>query len=134
MAGAAAGMAHRAAQQPSPLLELVSSQPEVATGILRWLCHRTPLADASRSMCALRATCAAFAQWEDTVQLVALLTGRRRPGELAAGGFACTYPSVVDAIDAAHGPRVPEDFETIAAAIRAAEEVAGCNKTRLAPI
>lgn len=142
----------------SPLLDLVCSQPEVATGILRWLCHWPSTAagcddtlgvqveddapqsdacisvsDTARSIFALRATCTALSQWEDSLQLVALLTGRQRPGAFrSTGGFAYTYPSIVDAIDASHGPRVPEDFDTIAAAIRAADTPSGWRTRRAA--
>lgn len=125
----------------SPLLDLVCSQPEVAACVLRWLCHwPSPgpfdrsndhdgvdnglclsVAETARSIFALRVTCTAFAQWEDSLQLAALLTGRQRPGDFSSkGGFAHIYPVIVDAIDASHGPRVPEDFDTIDAAIRGA--------------
>ena len=83
----------------------------------------------SEQVCALRATCTALARgWDDARVLAELLSGRRRPADFGLGELRGTgrFLRLLDLIDAAHGPRVPQDYNTIPEAVRhAARRVRG---------
>ena len=83
----------------------------------------------SEQVCALRATCTALARgWDDARVLAELLSGRRRPADFGLGELRGTgrFLRLLDLIDAAHGPRVPQDYNTISEAVRhAARRVRG---------
>lgn len=122
-----------AAAQAAQLVELVCAQPDVASGVLYWLCVRTQhqgstsrsvarvsLSAGARAVCALRSTCTALARrWADARVLAELLSGRQRPADFAAGVLRGTerHLRLLELIDAAHGPRVPQDYATIGEAL-----------------
>eukprot|EP01043_Picozoa_sp_COSAG02_P012512 COSAG02_NODE_483_length_21396_cov_20.544801_2_plen_640_part_00 len=124
------------------LVELVCAQPDVASSVLYWLCVRThhqgsrsrsvtrvSVGASARAVCALLSTCTALARgWDDAHVLAELLSGRRRPADYNAGELRGTelFLRLLDLIDAAHGPRVPQDFGTVAEAVRhAARRIRG---------
>jgi hypothetical protein len=125
---------------PPALVELVSAQPEVANSVLYWLCvrddahqeavglaDRISIVDAAQALCALRSTCKTLARtWADAVVLAELLSGRKRPAgftEKELGGFA-RQPWLPEWVDAAHGPRIPEDHASISDGLSAAAAIA----------
>lgn len=127
-------------------VELVYGQPEVANCVLYWLCVQTPeqtrgaaarvsIPDAARALCALRATCTTLARsWPDAVVLAQLLGGGKRPADFAEKelrGFA-HQPWLPEWVDAAHGPRVPEDYLSISDGLSAAAAIAAHRSNLLA--
>jgi hypothetical protein len=121
--------------QPQPaavsLTNLLSS--DVGGTVLSWLCldgdtGTVAVPSASRALCALRSTCAALAHgWHDADVLCELLSGRSRPADFAKeelGGFA-RQPWLPERVDAALGPRVPEDHACIADGLSAAAALVG---------
>lgn len=75
----------------------------------------------ARAVCALRSTCTALARgWNDARVLAELLSGRRRPADYGVDELRGTsrFLRLLDLIDAAHGPRVPQDYATVAEAVR----------------
>jgi hypothetical protein len=115
------------------LLELVTSTPELACTVLLALVDPRavpdplggcPLRDGARALHSLRCSCVLLWRCRAACTLAELLRGTRRPFELAPEELArlgAPPHEVLERIDAAHGPRVPEDFRTLGDALRDAE-------------
>ena len=137
---------------PGHLANLLAALPDVASNILYWLCATSLLTTwslccsrpgatkpaprgaflslpaSARSLCALRCTCRAFSDWQETIVLSELIRGQRRPADASLGGIGVVREggeSLASLIDAKLGPRVPEDFGTIEAALAELERKNG---------
>lgn len=109
------------------LTDLLAS--DVGGTVLCWICLEdgsVSVRSAALALCALRQTCSSLAnEWHDADVLGKLLSGTSRPRDFPAeqiGGFA-RQPWLLEWVDAALGPRVPEDHATIAAGLDAAAAI-----------